>query len=576
MTDCAWINLWYFLLSPRSQKQKERERFAEVVDALRKFCSLDIHVCRKETNDYVRSDVRRRVPSYYHQCLPFYAEYDFESEDDLPLALERRRQQRQTQVDWTKELQVLVTRSLKTNGTPYSIQTTLSDLSGGEVEILMCLCAIHLSGADTVILDEPGHSLHPPQQAQLRRWLETQRPQDQVCVVVTHSTEFITPLSLQCLYHMSFEKSGFKPFRLLSLSEPQTPSQDRRWQVTFAQETLTMLMRPDMRKMFFATGLYLVEGETDKRVFSAVRHHMMEEARERRENMTSQSQAVTVAEMDRWDILPLQGCAEAIKALKAAKDLKIPCAVVLDRDVLTAAANQKAEPFSMENWKKSRLHKLLSAERGSFDVVKDLLGEMEDTFENEPCAARGVFQKHGFWIWEEGDLEAAICDDRAARPKLLKIEGFVRDLEVNEHKIRECLEQMKSQEAAQSNFREKVIPEVSKRLENIQAKLSAVPDMIAQTPTELVTGELQQLIRQLGSPLQDHDEKFQKEDTTLTTSTADQSAFWEGIKKKLHKPGWKRMRWDTLHEVVGVCLQSPTSPLSKFRDFMKSWQSKQR
>ena len=85
----------------------------------------------------------------------------------------------------------------------------LSELSGGQRELLMILSTIHLSGADTVFLDEPGHSLHPPKQAQLRRWFETRREPNQVLFAITHSPDMISPLWLGALYHMSPDGDGY-------------------------------------------------------------------------------------------------------------------------------------------------------------------------------------------------------------------------------------------------------------------------------------------------------------------------------------------------------------------------------
>ena len=99
---------------------------------------------------------------------------------------------------------LVATRTLDgEGGTKRSIRVPLLDCSGGEKECLMVLTAIQWPTADTVFLDEPGHSLHPPQQAQLRRFLETQRRPDQAIVTVTHAVEFISTVSLASLYHMS-------------------------------------------------------------------------------------------------------------------------------------------------------------------------------------------------------------------------------------------------------------------------------------------------------------------------------------------------------------------------------------
>jgi hypothetical protein len=82
---------------------------------------------------------------------------------------------------------------------------------GGLKEVLLVLAALHGVGADTVLLDSPGFSLHPPQQKALALWISkclyentqsaSRSPQSPVSVVlITNSTEFITEDSLPCLY----------------------------------------------------------------------------------------------------------------------------------------------------------------------------------------------------------------------------------------------------------------------------------------------------------------------------------------------------------------------------------------
>ena len=105
---------------------------------------------------------------------------------------------------------LMATKTLGEGLNKYVISMPPSEWSGGERECLMVLTAIQMSTADTVFLDEPGHSLHPPQQAQLRRFLEDHgraRP-DQTIVTITHAVEFMSASSLRSLYHMSMTGIG--------------------------------------------------------------------------------------------------------------------------------------------------------------------------------------------------------------------------------------------------------------------------------------------------------------------------------------------------------------------------------
>ena len=608
---------------------------------------------------------------------------------------------------WSGSLQVLATRTLQNDDdSPYNITTPLLGLSGGEIETLMTLCAIHLSGADTVILDEPGHSLHPPLQAQMRSWIETQRPQDQVCVVVTHSMQFISDTSLSCLYHMSFVGRGFTPFKLrlqgqvsgssedstdtseeqgsppaeegqASGSSDDTPtmheesgssddtsstedetqsplaeevagplntpqsSQTSPRQVTFTQEIMTMLMRPDMRKMFFATGLYFVEGETDKRVLSAVRHCMMEEAGGIIKTSKDAGQllrAMKVLEMDRWDILALGGCSQAVKAYKAATELKIPCAIVLDLDAITVKNGKRIEPFTSANWKKSSLCKQLDKEQHSLPEAETLLNDIEEVLKEDIQdetllkKAQEAFRKHGFWIWE-GDLEAMLCDNPAARIELQRMNSFLEAIE-GKHPFSLPPGDRKPMpaEEALNNFDEKVVGPLRGLMDDLDAELSAARNKIIESPAEPVTLNLKGVIAQISQKkqiLSQHDNFVKKgtkgkaateltptvkkkktsddstsnsscatqeqtnEDTTsgiaavqASSSTSEasrsspvmtetqQSIFWDYAKRKLHDGGWGRIPWETLLEVVKVCLQTEPSPLADFCRFMKRRQCK--
>lgn len=87
----------------------------------------------------------------------------------------------------------------------------LKSVGGGYKELLMVLTTIHGTGADTVLLDSPGYSLHPPQQKALALWIskflyldihngKVSRGNPSAVLVITNSTEFVTEDSLPSLY----------------------------------------------------------------------------------------------------------------------------------------------------------------------------------------------------------------------------------------------------------------------------------------------------------------------------------------------------------------------------------------
>lgn len=81
---------------------------------------------------------------------------------------------------------------------PSARHSGLKNLGGGFKEVLMVLVALHGSGAETVILDSPGFSLHPPQQKTLALWMAKHCTAS--LMVITNSTEYVTEDALPSLY----------------------------------------------------------------------------------------------------------------------------------------------------------------------------------------------------------------------------------------------------------------------------------------------------------------------------------------------------------------------------------------
>ena len=793
-----------FLVLP-SRDDHERERYKDVLEKLKHFCGLEIDVYdkphhsrnlkkseseREETDeDETKESEKERLPIDFGYAI---RQTNKGSAYDTPHA-----------VSSTNHRQVMAKFTKRSGQQHQTFKIPLSGLSGGQVELVMVFCAVHLSGADNVLLDEPGHSLHPPMQAQLRRWLETQRPPGQTCVVVSHSVEFISPESLRCLYHMSPAGTGVggpgitddvdttasderapendpeanqpqnqgtaegeqppqesdqpdirakggktasdgrapendpeanqpqnqgtaegeqppqesdqpdirakggktasdgralspapendpeanqpqnqgtaegeqppqesdqpdirakggktasdgralspapqndqeanQPQRQAAAdreqqeSEPDNASttavtsrrlhieqsrQSSEHSVHLSQTIITMLMRPDMRKMFFATGLYLVEGPADKRVLSAMRHVLMEDAGkvlEKSKDPRELNQAMKVQEMDRWDILELGGCGDAVKAYKAAASLKIPCAVVLDFDAMTVKHGTTVQAFNRANWEKSRLYKALTSEQESFPLAGTLLEEVEKISSQENTddkiseRACQVMDKYGFFIWEI-DLEAAIFSPQT-RKNILETENFLDIVGVQRH-CASSHDRRKpmSIDVAQENYDLKVLAVYRPMIGDLVSELEGAREKIAEgespVPVTPVTDKVLKvitLINQTKQVLSQYD-KFVEKGTKRTegarqsrtgaehgASSAtqqvdtkeDQTAetdeererredfFWYQIKQKLHDGGWARMPWETLLEVLRVCLQDKHSPLAKLCRFMKSHQ----
>ena len=769
----------------RSSDDYVQTQYKSVIDKFKSFCGLDIHIREKplsksweehgKTIENLGSSLRERGnfrPEHVAKTLKELAARVLSESRSM-----------------TSRLQVLVTRTMQGEKSPYSITTPLSGLSGGEVELLMVFCAVFLSGADNVLLDEPGHSLHPPMQAQLRRYLETQRPPGQTCVVVSHSVEFISPQSLRCLYHMSAVGTGFTPFRLLEEKTPDKqsrrnrlpltaeggPSDDRmasgegqstqasaagirrnqsttasgerspvpsndqdpnlRLQsqgavdgdqstqenaagitgidnttapdsgqapspvpsndqdpnqlqsqgavdedqstqenaaeitgidnttapdsgqapspvpsndqdpnqlqsqgavdgdqstqenaagitgidnttapdsgqapspvpsndqdpnqlqsqgavdedqstqenaadiqaestaasneqpqsrpayssrITVSQNTISMLMKSDMRKMFFATGVYFVEGISDQRVLTAFRHILLKKAHlalEESENVGELYEAIQIQRMDRWDIIPLGGCANAIKAYRAAEALRIPCAFVLDFDAVTSKEDGKIMPFTEAHWKKSTIFKELeclkkalpsatlpqdeSSYREADEELARILDEVDEQIfkqnvseEEGAKKIRELLKNHRIFVWKT-DLEGAIFSSEAAAKK-------IQDILQTEHSS--SLEQPS------------------------QTMLDLAKGLVKELEGhKKPTREAQKLVK-----------KLWKENQASNTKKKSGGERDE-LQRRLHdNGGWTRLSWEDLLEVVKSGLGSGKA-LDELKSFVIQTQSK--
>ena len=528
------------------------------------------------------------------------------------------------------DLQVVLTRASR-DGASALRTMHLSDLSGGEIEVLLVLCSIHLSKAGTVFLDEPGHCLHPPQQAQLRRWIETlKHPADPVCVVVTHSAEFVSHYSLNSLYRMAMAPEG-KGFTTMKLTiqvesqdepsemdtEPSTHSTSSSLPpgVVLSSDIVSELMRPDMRKMFFASGVYFVEGETDKLVLSALRFHLLQKARGNEgdpRSVPSNQRDPGVLGMDQWDVLALGGCGNAMKAYRASTELKIPCALVLDADAISEKPGSRVLPVDSRTWKNSKLGKALKNQAQSLEIAETLLDKINALFSESGQRAvedeiRQILQEHGIWVWK-GDLESEICDKHRG-----KLEGMIEDLLEALGKLSLSPRNSRGKisiDQALGNYKEKILVPLESLMEEVRDELYSVRDQILMDPSQRVTEGLQALIGQLKAfkqPLEQHDnfcekgskrpaeepsgglgspkrkcapeastsqEQPQHASPDVDMPADKQSIPWYRIKRELHSGGWGKLPWKTLVKMMEVCIEDEGSPLREFCEFMKQWQGK--
>ena len=593
--------LYSFMLN--SYDDHVHERYKEVRDRLKHFCGLEIDVREKphRSRDIQKSEESEREESKENERG--------ENRDGITMA-DKTTGYDAANKQSTSLLQVLATFTKQSGQQHRKFKIPLSGLSGGQVELVMVFCAVFLSEADNLLLDEPGHSLHPPMQAQLRRYLEEQRPPGQTCVVVSHSVEFISDGSLRCLYHMSASGTGFISFRLLEEKAPDdlpqrnrsppaaaegpsnvrtasekgqstkmsaagirstaasgerapspVASNDRRApcgsRMTLSQNTISMLMKSDMRKMFFATGVYFVEGISDQRVLTAFRHILLEKARvvlRESENVGELYEALQIQRMDRWDIIPLHGCGNAIKAYRAAEALRIPCAFILDFDAVTSKEDGEILAFT-KAWKRSTIFKELECLKKALpsstlaqdessstkfdeelarilDEVDEQIFKQNVSEEEGAKKIRELLKNHRIFVWKT-DLEGAILSNEAAAEKLQDILQTARREPSSSH-----------EQASQTMLG------LAERLVN-ELKAHKNP-----------TREAQKLIK-----------KLWKENQGSNTKTKSGGERHE-LGQRLHDHGgWTRLSWEDLLEVVKSGLESG-KPLDELKSFVIQTQSK--
>lgn len=134
--------------------------------------------------------------------------------------------------------------------TPVSMET----ISGGVLDLFIVLFLIYSNeDTSTLILDEPGASLHPPKRAQLREFLFHS---SRNIAVITHAPELVSlnviPFTYYCLNLK--DNTQAKKINDLGLDE----------------KDVSMLLEPATRSLLFANKVLFVEGNTEEVLIQAL------------------------------------------------------------------------------------------------------------------------------------------------------------------------------------------------------------------------------------------------------------------------------------------------------------------
>lgn len=132
---------------------------------------------------------------------------------------------------------------------------SINQISGGTRDIFTVIFLLQFSTASTIILDEPGASLHPPLRRQLLDLLMEKL--DRQLVVITHSQELIDPKMFPYTYHCH-NKSN------------KGTIADRLESVITSEKERSMILEPSLKSLLFAERVLFVEGNTDDVVIQAL------------------------------------------------------------------------------------------------------------------------------------------------------------------------------------------------------------------------------------------------------------------------------------------------------------------
>eukprot|EP01117_Protostelium_nocturnum_P004782 TRINITY_DN1735_c0_g1_i4.p1 TRINITY_DN1735_c0_g1~~TRINITY_DN1735_c0_g1_i4.p1 ORF type:complete len:615 (+),score=85.21 TRINITY_DN1735_c0_g1_i4:155-1999(+) len=186
-----------------------------------------------------------------------------------------------------------------------SRRLNFEQISGGDQEILMIIILLHLSNT-TVILDEPGGSVHPDKRHLLLHSIENLNRRS---IIITHAQEMLVSSSWKKTIYFN-SRGGETRIYLLGKEKVN--------------------VEPSLRPLFFARKVCFVEGKTEVALFEA----FLELLRNAKEQLKRPS-GIEKEDLDKlsaFTFIPLNGCGAGRKTVRLAKKLGIECTFLMDRD----------------------------------------------------------------------------------------------------------------------------------------------------------------------------------------------------------------------------------------------------
>jgi energy-coupling factor transporter ATP-binding protein EcfA2 len=246
-------------------------------------------------------------------------------------------------------------------GRDTSVLLDVDQVPGGLWELLLVLAALYCFDAQTIILDEPGRTLHPDLLTDLvDHIVKVVLPTRKITVViVTHLSQFIREDTLEMVYRCSVSPSGSRicSWKKSCGEDPQ----DRRF-----------FSDPRVRDLFFSTGALWVEGKWDVLFFRALRRSCLKEV---------------VKEADipvsfKFDVFPMDGKASMERAFKVCRLLGVPYAVVCDRDAVESVTTVSSASSAAVD-----LAKQLEKAQSVIEIAKKSASKLADALGNKEVPA---------------------------------------------------------------------------------------------------------------------------------------------------------------------------------------------
>jgi len=196
-----------------------------------------------------------------------------------------------------------------------NVQFGLNQAFGGSYEVTLVAATLFLTGAQLVILDEPGRNLHAPIRKELRDVIYKQ--QDKTVLIVTHDVEMLSSKWLQDVFYCRMGPASSELSPLASLANNQ--------------KIRTFMASPDFRETFFSSGVIFVEGMADKRFMEALNAWF--ELCPNKPPIQGMEWLFRVKRL-RYAVIGLGGERQSVRAVKIAHSLNIPWVFLCDWDAV--------------------------------------------------------------------------------------------------------------------------------------------------------------------------------------------------------------------------------------------------